>query len=285
MSARKVAVVTGSNKGIGLAIVKQLCEQYDGDVYLTSRNVELGQAAVEQLKKDFNVEPKYHQLDINDTDSIHNLKNFLLEKYGGLDVLVNSAGIAYAIAAAEPFSEQAEKTIFTNYYSTQNACDILFPILKPHARVVNVASSVGMLSHIPSKENVVALSSPTLTKASLNSMVEQYLEDARAGRHLEKGWHASSYFASKAFLIALTRLQQKELDADPREDLVVNACHHGYVDTDLTAHKGPLKPEEGARSSVFLALLPAGKDAPRGQMFWRDCRQVDWVNDVLSFFD
>ena len=37
MSGVKVAVVTGSNKGIGLAIVRALCKQYDGAVYLTSR--------------------------------------------------------------------------------------------------------------------------------------------------------------------------------------------------------------------------------------------------------
>ena len=47
----KVAVVTGSNKGIGLAIVKGLVAKFEGDVYLTSRSEERGLAAVEQLKK------------------------------------------------------------------------------------------------------------------------------------------------------------------------------------------------------------------------------------------
>ncbi|KAI1304959.1 Carbonyl reductase [NADPH] 3 [Halotydeus destructor] len=281
MSARKVAVVTGSNKGIGLATVKQLCEQYDGDVYLTSRNTELGQAAVEQLKKDFSVEPKFHQLDIHDADSINNLKNFLLEKYGGLDVLVNNAGILYPMAATEPFCEQAEKTMATNYYATQNVCDILFPILKPHARVVNVSSSVGMLSQILDKETREALGSPTLTKVGLSRIVERYMEDARSGRHLENGWRTNPYFESKVFLTALTRLQQKEFDEDPRDDLVVNACHPGYVATDLNSHQGPLSTEEGARSSVYAALLPPGKESPRGQMIWLDCRIVDWVNDDL----
>ena len=47
----KVAVVTGSNKGIGFAIVKGLLQKFDGDVFLTSRNEERGLAAVEGLKK------------------------------------------------------------------------------------------------------------------------------------------------------------------------------------------------------------------------------------------
>ncbi|KAH1014860.1 hypothetical protein HUJ05_012675 [Dendroctonus ponderosae] len=50
-STRKVAVVTGSNKGIGFAIVKGLCEKYNGDVYLTSRDIKRGTAAVEALKQ------------------------------------------------------------------------------------------------------------------------------------------------------------------------------------------------------------------------------------------
>ena len=47
----KVAVVTGSNKGIGLAVVKGLYGKFDGDILLTARSKERGLAAVEELKK------------------------------------------------------------------------------------------------------------------------------------------------------------------------------------------------------------------------------------------
>ena len=47
----KVAVVTGSNKGIGFAVVKGLYGKFDGDIYLTSRSEERGLAALEELKK------------------------------------------------------------------------------------------------------------------------------------------------------------------------------------------------------------------------------------------
>ena len=59
----KVAIVTGSNKGIGLAIVKGLAKTFEGDVYLTSRNEERGLKAVQQLK-DQGTNVLYHQLDI-----------------------------------------------------------------------------------------------------------------------------------------------------------------------------------------------------------------------------
>ena len=51
MTSSKVAVVTGSNKGIGFAIVKHLCQKIDGVVYLTSRDEGRGKAAVAELEK------------------------------------------------------------------------------------------------------------------------------------------------------------------------------------------------------------------------------------------
>lgn len=41
------------------------------------------------------------------------------------------------------------------------------------------------------------------------------------------------------------RIQQREFDKDSRPDLIVNCAHPGYVDTDMTSHKGPLTIEQG----------------------------------------
>lgn len=92
----KVAVVTGSNKGIGLAIVKGLCKAgYSGDVLLTARNEALGKKTLELMKAEGFKNVLFHQLDICEQSSSLALGKFLKEKYGGLDVLVNNAGIAY----------------------------------------------------------------------------------------------------------------------------------------------------------------------------------------------
>ena len=90
----RVAVVTGGNKGIGLAIVRDLCQQFSGDVMLTARDVARGQAAVQQLQAE-GLSPRFHQLDIDDLRSIQALRDFLRKEYGGLNVLVNNAGIAF----------------------------------------------------------------------------------------------------------------------------------------------------------------------------------------------
>ena len=67
-----------------------------------------------------------------------------------------------------------------------------------------------------------------------------FVETAEAGTHSEAGWPSSTYFVSKIGWSALSRIQQREMAADPRADIVVNHVHPGYVDTDMTSHKGPL---------------------------------------------
>nr|XP_042114874.1 carbonyl reductase [NADPH] 3-like [Peromyscus maniculatus bairdii] len=94
MSSRnQVALVTGGNRGIGFAITRDLCRKFSGDVVLTARDEAPGQAAVQQLQAE-GLSPRFHQLDIDDPQSIRALRDFLLEEYGGLDVLVNNAGIS-----------------------------------------------------------------------------------------------------------------------------------------------------------------------------------------------
>lgn len=82
-------------------------------------------------------------MDIDNIDSVVKFRDFLKSTHGGLDVLVNNAATAYKMGAIEPFSEQAEVTCRVNFFATMNCCNELFPLLRPHARVVNVSSSSG----------------------------------------------------------------------------------------------------------------------------------------------
>ncbi|XP_025420436.1 carbonyl reductase [NADPH] 3-like, partial [Sipha flava] len=111
----KLAIVTGSNKGIGYAVVKALCEKFDGDVYLTARDTERGRMAVESLNR-LGLKPKFHQLDITDDGSLAEFKGFVRDNYAGIDVLVNNAAIAFKMDATEPFAVQADETMRVNYF-------------------------------------------------------------------------------------------------------------------------------------------------------------------------
>ncbi|XP_065208818.1 carbonyl reductase [NADPH] 3-like [Planococcus citri] len=276
MALRKVAVVTGSNKGIGYAIVKGLCQDFQGDVYLTARDEDRGSAAVKSLKE-LGLNPKFYQLDITDNQSVTKLKDYLVQEYGGLDVLVNNAAIAFKVSAPEPFEVQAEETIRVNYIATRNVCDILFPILRPHARVVNVSSSAGHLSRIPSESLRQKFASENLTVNELDDLMNTFVKDSKENKHSSSGWGNSAYAVSKVGVSALTRIQQREFLKDQREDIVVNSVHPGYVDTDMSSHKGHLTIEQGAVSSLYAALLPENITEPKGAYIWDNKDIIDWT--------
>lgn len=86
--------VTGSNRGIGFAIVKSLCEklQQNDTIYLTARSTKSGQDAVEKLKA-LGLNPSFHLLDITDQSSIDTFRDYLKKTHGKIDFLVNNAGI------------------------------------------------------------------------------------------------------------------------------------------------------------------------------------------------
>ncbi|CAL7943212.1 unnamed protein product [Xylocopa violacea] len=274
----RVAVVTGGNKGIGFAIVKGLCKQFDGIVYLTARDVTRGMNAVKQLEEQ-GLKPKFHQLDVTDEASISTFHDYLQKTHGGLDVLVNNAAIAFKTAATEPFSLQAEETVRVNYFGLRKVCTKLYPLLKPHARVVHLSSSAGRLSLIPSESLKQRFSDPNLTEEQLDDIMREFVNTAKTNTHLENGWSNSAYVASKVGVSALARIHQRMFDSDPRQDLVVNSVHPGYVDTDMTSHKGPLTPDQGAEAPIFCALLPENTDV-KGKYVWYDKSLVEWTKDA-----
>ena len=260
----KVAVVTGSNKGIGFAIVRGLCKQFDGDVFLTARDVRRGSAAVEELKKE-GLSPKFHQLDLNDQESIERLRDFLQQNYGGLDVLVNNAAIAYKEADPAPFSQQVEDSMKTNFWGTLAVCEALFPILKPGARVSHVSSRGGTYAlqkcSAERQKEVCSL----MSIAQVKDIMTTFVSDAAAGEHQAHGWPNMAYGMSKLGLTAITPMQQDEMDKDNRKDIIINACCPGYVDTDMSSHKGHLTIDQGADTPLYLALLPPGIKTPQGK--------------------
>ncbi|KAG8253772.1 hypothetical protein J6590_025944 [Homalodisca vitripennis] len=280
MSNIKVAVVTGGNKGIGYAIVKELCEKFRGIVYLTARDSGRGLAAVAELNK-LGFKPEFHQLDITDNKSISTFAEHVKSKHGGIDVLVNNAAVAlepttYKIGE-ESFSKRAEMTVAVNYFAQVDVCEALFPVLRPHARVVNLSSSCGLLCNIPSLELRKRFKDPNLTISQLNILMKEFVQAAAERKNEEVGWGTNAYNVSKVGLSALTFAQQRQFGTDPRPGLIVNCVHPGYVNTDMTGHKGHRTIEQGADAPVYLALLPDTCDVPKGQFVTYNRDVVVWA--------
>ncbi|XP_070197436.1 carbonyl reductase [NADPH] 1-like isoform X2 [Littorina saxatilis] len=267
--------VTGSNKGVGFAIVRALCKQFDGDVILTSRDEGRGQEALKALTGE-GLKPKFHQLDIDDPASIDRLRDFLKGQYGGLDILVNNAGIAFKADSMATFAEQAVVTVGTNFGSTLNASEKLFPLLRPHARVSNVSSFVSNMAIKKCSEPLqTRFKDPKLTIEGLKQLMAEFVSLAKEGKHEAAGWPNSAYGVSKIGVTVMSMVHQRCLDAEKREDIVVNACDPGYVDTDMSSHKGSKTIDQGAETPVMAALVPPNTTSPRG-MFLSENQVTVW---------
>lgn len=281
-SSVRVAIVTGANKGIGFATVKKLCKEFDGEVYLTARDETRGLAAVDQLEAQ-GLHPKFHQLDVTSAESIQALKQYIASKHGGVDILINNAGIDYQRRGVPPQPEQTADSVAANFTSVLNVTRAFLPMVRAHGRIVNVSSSVGHIS-VLQKNLQDKFTDPNLTEAELVDLMDQFVKDVADQTHAEKGWPDAipqrdvPYAVTKIAVTILTRVHAREVEKLDREDILVNACCPGPCRTDMSLPTAPLSADDGAERVTQLAFLPAG--GPNGEL-WREKEVTTWDSYTL----
>ena len=229
---KRIALVTGANKGIGLEIARQLA-QAGVFVIIGSRDPGRASAAVGDLSAQ-GLAAQSVSIDLNDYASVAAAADTIRAEHGRLDILVNNAGIVDAEdgppTASSP--EAARRIMDTNFVGTLAVTQAMLPLLRQSraARIVNLSSSLGSLT---------VNGDPTSPYYSARLI---------------------GYNASKAALNMLTVQLAQELRGT---SVVVNSVSPGFVKTDLTGHTGFMTPEEGARLPVQYALL--GEDAVSGR--------------------
>lgn len=261
----RIAIVTGANKGIGKAIAKSLASSGTfTQVICACRDEGRGLAAIQDIQKEANYECNviYLPLTIGDISSHEHFYKEILDRFGKCDVLVNNAGMAFKNADPTPFKQQCKPTLDVNFRGTASFTDLMMPLLRKgnDARLVNVASMSGYLSQLRSKDLQEKFSSKNVSKEEIHSLVDKFEQDVMRGTHVFS-WGNSNYGLSKLALIAMTKVWARE---ERRNGIAVNCCCPGYCDTDMTSHKGPRSPEEGAKNAVIPCLM---KDPPSGQFF------------------
>jgi len=239
---KRVALVTGANRGIGFEIAKKLAER-EITVLIGARNQEHGEKAQDQLRR-HDLDVHHILLDIADARSIQVAIGKIRDEFRRLDILVNNAGI---IIDSETGITELNSTIFQNTLETNALGPLLLsqaclPLMKTnnYGRIVNMSSTLGSLSEIASPD------SP----------------------HAEV--KAPAYRLSKTILNGITVLLASELRGT---NILVNSACPGWVRTDLGGQQAPLSPEQGADTPVWLATLPNG--GPSGG-FFRQRQPIPW---------
>jgi NAD(P)-dependent dehydrogenase (short-subunit alcohol dehydrogenase family) len=237
----RVAVVTGANRGLGLATARALAR--DGmTVVLTARTLQKAEAAGRGLH-DEGLEVVPCEADVSDDASVAAMGQTVASRFGRCDVLVNNAGSTFeghdwsdpSTSVFRTPTARVLQAIDTNTLGALRAAQALVPLMKAnrYGRIVNVSTGMGQLS--------------------------------------DMGGQFTAYRLSKVALNGLTRI----LHAETRSfgDLKVNAVCPGWVRTDMGGSRATRMVEEGIAGILWAARLPA--DGPSGG-FFRDGHPIPW---------
>ncbi|KAI7990010.1 Short-chain dehydrogenase/reductase 2b [Camellia lanceoleosa] len=245
--AKRIVVVTGGNKGIGLEICRQLASN-GIMVILTARDEKCSLEVVENLKACELSDILFHQLEVTDQTSIASMADFIKNKFGKLDILVNNARISGSVIDKEAQKRQnlivssnaKSKKFIEQSYEMGEAC-----LGKNYYGV--------KLFALNEKAKKELSDSDSLIEEKVEEVLKRYLEDLKEDLLETKGWpvNCSTYIMSKAALNAYTRVLAKKYP-----NIAINAVAPGFVKTYLTYHRGILTVEQGAKGPVMLALLP-----------------------------
>lgn len=268
-STRRIALVTGGNKGIGKEIARLLVTTPGTMTVIASRDLALGEAAALELRSQASPgsEVACVRLDLNDETSVLAAADIVEKEFGGLDVLVNNAAVCfndptlYGAVAFTPFEEQAGITVNTNYFGTRAVTNAFLPLLEKaeSPRIINVASAAGRLSILRSQERMEQFTSKSLKISELDSLMKEFVSDAEAGVHANRGWPNTAYGVSKLGLIAYTRILSRNF---PR--IMVNSVDPGYCRTEQNNNQGNVDPMRGARTPFILATMETRDKAKKG---------------------
>lgn len=242
----KIALITGSNRGIGFETARQLGKQ-GATVILTSRiRGEAGKAASKLLQE--GIKADFIDLDVTKATDRSAAAEYVESHYGRLDILVNNAGIGPADGLiglrASASTESELQSIFNiNLFSLVALTHELLPLLRKSqaGRIVNLASILGSLT--------------------IQSMEQSPIAPMKK----------FAYNASKAAVNVFTIHLAAELKDT---NIKVNSVHPGWVKTALGSDAAPMSVPDGAKTTVAVALL--GADSPNGRFIHEINKELPW---------
>lgn len=228
---KKIALVTGANRGIGFETARQLGQQ-GIKVLVGARNEEKGREAVAKLK-DEGLDVEFVLLDADNSKTHESAAKYIEEAFGKLDILVNNAAVNLEYSADEELKPASQtpleiyrQTFDTNFFALISLTQKLLPLIKKSSagRIVNLSS--------------------TLASNTLQSDPANFFYNTKIPAYNTSKTAVNSFTVQLAYELKNTTIK-------------VNAADPSWVKTDMGGENALLEVEEGAKTSVELATLPA----------------------------
>ncbi|MFI6323346.1 SDR family NAD(P)-dependent oxidoreductase [Nonomuraea sp. NPDC050556] len=250
-----IAMVTGGNQGLGLALVRGLCRA-GHEVYLTARDRGRGERAVELLRTE-GLDPRLEVLDVRDDVSVKGLAATIAERHGGVDIVISNA--AARISPGVSNADQVREFVDTNNHGTARVIEAFAPLLNDDGRYVVVASFFGTLHHLPEQLW-------PLFDGDIGRVMDDYVAAVEGGTAERLGWPEWINVPSKVGQVAAMRALARSVDRS--RGIVVNAACPGLVDTDASRPwfddmSRALSPDDAAVDVLWLAT---GSGLPYGEL-------------------
>ena len=242
----KVALVTGSNRGIGFETARQLGQQ--GVTVIVSARAEREAVEAAGRLRSEGVEAEAIALDVTSAADRTAAAKFIESRYGKLDILVNNGGVGPAdglmgLRASASTESELQSIFNVNLFSMVALTRELLPLLQRSeaGRIVNLASILGSLT--------------------LQAMEQSPIAPLRK----------FAYNASKAAVNMFTIHLAAELKDS---NIKVNSVHPGWVKTALGSEAAPMSVPDGAKTPVAVALL--GSNGPNGRFIHEINKELPW---------
>jgi carbonyl reductase 1 len=269
-SDEKVALVTGANQGLGLALVRALGRRFGdaGVVYLAARNPQRRQQAADALRRE-GLRPAPLTLDVRDSEQVSACAKLLHSRHGGIDVVISNAAARRTPDRTD--ADTVREFIDTNNHGTYRMITAFWPVLRDNARLVVVASAFGSLRYLPEHLHD-RFDTETASLEGNEAVLDGYADLVESGGAAREGWPSSINIVSKIGQVAAVRIAARIHREQARDrGILINAACPGLVDTDASRPwfadmSRAQSPDEAARDVLWLATLPSGTRQPYGAL-------------------
>ena len=273
VDSRKILLVTGANRGIGLEIIDTLLEKKTKlRLIMTARNDELGQQKYNELCEKYPEDKErffYHQLDITNEESITELINWIKTTFKKIDYLCNNAGVSNK--GTDFNIETFNFTFNTNVYGTINFIDKMLTssVFNKQGKIILVTGK-SSLSKIKDEKLMTKFKNAKNADDAIK-LADSFKDSIENNTVDEDGWYKNTFGVGTMVMNTYAKVVIKRREIS-KEQLSVYAVHPGWVKTEMGGEFAKVEVKDAANQIIYLIELPDGINKEFQGKFFEECK-------------